>query len=186
MPELDSSNPEASASETSSGVVLRLALRFGVGIGVLCGLWLLGLHLTGNNAFGPKRLLVQFTVPIAVVASQWALRRTLLPEKPKLGRALAVGGLTTVIAAGIAASSLYGLAQGAGEPAMARNRQEMLEIARTERDYLIKRSGSEAAYQQHLQQLSHLSVTDLAQNDFSKILMLGLIFALPGGIFFRE
>jgi hypothetical protein len=186
MAEMNLPETTAPQSDSSSGMVWRLALRFGVGVGLLCSLWLLGLHLTGNNAFGPKRLMVQFTVPIAVVACQWALRRALLPGKPGFGRALAAGGLTTVIGAAIAAGSLYGLANGAGETAMARNRSEMLAIARAEREYLLKRAGSEAAYQQHLTQLSKLTVTDLAQNDFSKILMLGLIFGLPGAVFFRE
>lgn len=166
--------------------VWRWALRFGVGVGVLCALWLVLLQLTGNNPFGPKRLLAQFTVPIAVVASQWALRRGLRPEKPGVGRALAVGGLTAVLAALIAASSLYSLGRSAGPEALQRNRAEMQEIARAEHEYLVTQGGGEAAYQQRLQQLGQLTMTDLAQNDFSKILLLGLMFALPAGVFFRE
>lgn len=165
---------------------MRWALRFGVGAGVLCALWLVVLQLTGNNPFGPKRLLAQFMVPLAVVTSQWALRRSLRPEKPGVGRALAVGGLTAVVAALIAASSLYSLGQSMGPTALQRSRAEMQEIARAERDYLIKQGGSEAAYQQRLRQLGQLTMADLAQNDFSKILLLGLMFALPAGVFFRE
>lgn len=175
-----------SVAQAAPGGVLRWALRFGVGAGVLCALWLLVLQFTGNNPFGPKRLLAQFTVPIAVVASQWALRRGLRPEKPGVGRSLAVGGLTTVLAALIAASSLYSLGQSAGPVALERNRAELQEIARAEREYLVKQGGSEAAYQQRLQQLGQLTMMDLAQNDFSKILLLGLMFALPAGVFFRE
>ena len=186
MAELNSPKTGASPTETASATTVRTALRFGVGIGVACGLWLLGLHLTGNNAFGPKRLLVHFAVPVAVVLSQWALRRALLPGKPGLGRALGVGALTALIAATVAAASVLGLSQVAGEPALERNRQELLTIARAERANLLKHSGGEAGYQQHLAYLGQLSARDLAQNDFSKILLLGLIFALPGGIFFRE
>ena len=174
-----------SSEKPTSGAVLRWALRFGVGAGVLCALWLVGLQLTGNNPFGPKRLLAHFTVPIAVVASQYMLRRSLRPEKPGVGRALAVGGLTAILAALIAASSLYSLGRGAGPRAVETSRTELLEIARAEREYLVKQGG-EAAYQQQLRQLERLTITDIAQNDFSKILMLGLIFALPAGVFFRE
>ena len=170
----------------AAGGVLRWALRHGVGVGILCALWFVTLHLTGNNPFGPKRLLAEFTVPIAVVASQWALRRSVQPGKPGVGRSLAVGGLTAVLAALIAASSLYSLGQGAGPAAWQRNRAEMQEIARSERDYLVKQGGGETAYQLQLQQLGRLTATDLAQNDFSKILLLGLMFALPAGVFFRE
>lgn len=165
---------------------MRWALRGGVGVGVLCALWLVLLQLTGNNPFGPKRLLAQFTVPIAVVASQWAFRRSVQPGKPGLGRSLAVGGLATVLAALIAASSLYSLGQSAGPEALRRNREEMQEIARSEHDYLVKQGGSEAAYRQQLRQLGQLTMADLAQNDFSKILLLGFIFALPAGVFLRE
>ena len=171
--------------EPAEGGVLRWALRFGVGVGMLCALWLVLLQLTSNNPFGPKRLLAQFTVPIAVVASQWAFWRSVRPGNPGLGRSLVVGGLTTLLAALIAATSLYSLGQSAGPEALRRNQAEMLEIARSERDYLVKQGG-EAAYQQRLQQLGQLTMADLAQNDFSKILLLGLMFALPAGVFFRE
>lgn len=175
-----------SIERPATGSVWRWALRFGVGVGMLCALWLVVLQLTGNNPFGPKRLLAQFTVPIAVVASQWALRRSVLPGKPGLGRALGVGGLTTVLAATIAATSLYSLGQSAGPGALEKNRAEMQEIARSEHDYLVQQGGSEAAYQQQLWQLGQLTMADLAQNDFSKIMLLGLMFALPAGVFLRE
>lgn len=166
--------------------MLRLGLRFGVGMGVAYGLWLWGLHLTGNNAFGPKRMIFWFVVPVAVVASQWLLRRMFWPGAPGVGRALGVGGLTALLAAGIGAASLLGLAQGAGEPALALNRRELLEIAASQRELMVKQAGSEAAYQAHLERLRHLTAEDLARNDFSKILLLGLLFGLPAGVFLRE
>jgi len=180
------SQTEASSDNNSNSAMLRQALQFGVGIGLLCALWMLGLHLTGNNAFGPKRLLMHFAVPVAVVLSQWTLRRVVRPGKPGLGRSLGVGVLTTVVAATITAGSVLALGAGAGEPAMERNRQELLGIAQAEKVNLLKSGGGEAGYQQHLAFLAKLSAKDIAQNDFSKILLLGLIFAIPGGIFFRE
>ena len=171
--------------ETRSGMVGRWALRFGVGAGVLCAVWMLGLHLTGNNAFGPKRILPQFLVPVAAVASQWALRRSVRPSKAGLGRAVGVGVLTAMVAALIAASSLYSLGQSAGPEALRLNRAEMVEIARSQRDYLVK-EGGQAAYEQQLQQLEHVTMADIARSDFIKILLLGLMFALPAGVFLRE
>ena len=169
-----------------AGWTLRLGLRFGVGMGVGYGLWLWGLHLTGNNAFGPKRMVFWFAVPLAVVASQWLLRRVFRPGAPGVGRALGVGGLTAVLAAGIGTACLLGLARGAGEAAQELNRRELLEIAESQRELMVKQAGSEAAYQAHLERLKHLTADDLARNDFSKILLLGLLFGLPAGVFLRE
>ena len=58
--------------------VRRVALWFGGGVGVLCSVWIMGLHLTGNNAFGPKQLLAELLVPFVALTSQWVLRRRLL------------------------------------------------------------------------------------------------------------
>jgi hypothetical protein len=175
-----------SLEKSALGSVLRWALRFGVGAGALYALWLVGLKLTGNNPFGAKRVLMQFAVPIAVVASQWMLRRSMQPGRPGLRRALGVGVLTALLGAMIAAGSLYSLGQAATPQALQRNRTEMLAIARLERDYFVKQGGGEAVYQQRLRQLEQLTIGEVAQSDFSKILLLGLMFALPAGIFLRE
>lgn len=184
----DSSSHQNTSAPVAAGSewVLRLALRFGVGIGLAYAVWLLGLHLTGNNAFGPKRLVAQFAIPPAVVASQWMLRRVLRPAKPGLGRALAVGGLTAVLAATLAATSVYGLGVGVGESAMTRTRTELLEIARSQKTFLMKQLGSEAAYNRNIQQVQQLTLSDIARDDFSKILVLGMLVAIPAGIFLRE
>lgn len=174
-----------SSEENQAGMVGRWALRFGVGAGVLCAVWMLILHLTGNNAFGPKHILPQFLVPVAAVASQWALRRSIRPSKAGLGRAVGVGALTALLAALIAASSLYSLGQSVGPAALQLNRAEMVEIARSQRDYLVK-EGGQAAYEQQLRQLQQVTLADIAQSDFVKILLLGLMFALPTGVFLRE
>ncbi len=174
-----------SSEKNASGVVWQWALRFGVAAGVLCALWMLGLQLTGNNAFGPKRILPQFLVPIAAVASQWTLRRSVRPSKAGLGRAVGVGALTTLLAALIAASSLYSLGRAAGPEALRLNRIEMIEIARSQQAYLVK-EGGQAAYKKQLLELEQVTLADIAQSDFIKILLLGLMFALPAGIFLRE
>lgn len=173
------------SEKNAPGVVWRWALRFGVAAGVVCALWMLGLQLTGNNAFGPKRILPQFLVPIAAVASQWVLRRSVRPSKAGLGRAVGVGALTALLAALIAASSLYSLGRAAGPEALRLNRTEMLEIARSQRDYFVK-EGGQAAYEKQLRDLEQVTLADIAQSDFVKILILGLMFALPAGVFLRE
>ncbi len=177
--------PNQNAADPA-GIVLRLALRGGVGVGVVCALWMLGLHLTGNNAFGPKQLLAQLLVPLVAVGNEWWLRRQLAPQKPGLARSLGVGLLTVVIAAVVSASSLVGLAHGAGEPALARNRAEIREIVQAQQRENAKVIIPEAQQRAQLQQVDDLTVGNLASSNFTQVLLLGLILAVPAGIFLRE
>ena len=176
----------SSPASTSNGAVWRLALRFGVGAGVFCCLWMVGLQLSGNNGFGPKQLLAQLLVPLAAVAAEWLLRRQLHPAKPGLGRSVGVGVLTALIAGVVSASSLVGLAYGAGEGALARNRAEVLEIVRAQQRENTKVKLSEQQRQQQQQQVAHLTIGDMAMGNFTQVVLLGLVLALPAGIFLRE
>jgi hypothetical protein len=184
MPDQNLPTIDAPEIKIAAEIMVRLAVQFGVGVGLVCGLWLLGLHLTGNNAFGPKHIIVYFLVPLAVIASQWVLRQRLAPAKPGLGRALAVGVLTAVLAASVAAASVIGVGNTVGKQAMDRNRQEMLVIAKVERANIEKLSGK-AGYQSQLEHLARVTVQDIALNDFRSLLLVA-IFALPGAVFFRE
>ena len=168
------------------GLVRRLALQWGGGAGLACGLWMVGLQLTGNNGFGPKQILAQLLVPLAALASEWFLRRRLKPEKPGLARSLGVGLLTVLVAATISAASVLGLAYGAGEPALARNRAEVAEIVRAQLRENPKVKHSEREVQEQLQNVAQLSAKDLAVSNFTVVLLFGLVLGLPGGIFFRE
>ena len=170
----------------SSGLVVRLAVRCGVAVGLACALWMLGLHVTGNNSFGPKLLLAQLLVPLVAVGSEWWLRRKTSPEKPGLGRSLGVGVLTVVIAALISASSLMGLARGAGEPALARHRAEVLEIVRAQQRENTKVKLTEQQQRDQIQNVERLTVGGMAISNFTQVLLLGLVLALPAGIFLRE
>lgn len=181
-----SNEPPPSAPNPEVGLVLRLALRFGVGIGLVCAVWMLGLQLSGNNAFGPKQLLAQLLVPMAALVSEWLLRRQLRPIKPGLSRALGVGILTVLFAAMISASSLVGLAHGAGEPALARHRTEMLEIVQAQQRENPKVKLSEQLMQQQVRNVQNLTIGDMAVSNFTQVLLLGLALAVPGGIFLRE
>ena len=176
-------NPEPASS---SRLVTRLAIRFGAGAGLLCSLWMVGLQLTGSNGFGPKQILAQLLVPLAALASEWLLRKKLQPEKPGLGRSLGVGGLTILIAAVISAGSVLGLAYGAGEPALARNRAEVTEIVRAQLRENPKVKRSEREVEQQMQNVANLTVKDLVVSNFTVVVLFGLVLGLPGGIFFRE
>lgn len=186
MQSVDSLNKPASVTAPASGLVLRTALRFGVGVGVLCGFWMLGLQLTGNNAFGPKQMLAQLLVPLAVVGSQWLVRRQSAPGRPGLGRTMAVGGLTALFAALISAASVVGLANGVGETALARHRAEALEIVQMQHAETPKAKRNATLEKQQLQKVANLTVSDMAVGNFSLVLLVGLLLAFPGGIYFRE
>jgi|GEM_PF-950308 len=187
--------------DAHTGLVTRLALRFGVGVGILNAAWLLGLQLTGNNAFGPKQVLAQLLVPLAALVSQWLLRQQLVPDKPGVGRALGVGGLTVLVAALISASSVAGLASGVGEAALARNRAELTEITLADQQarlqtqnqpgkpaQLTLEQGRQQAemFRQQLEITRHLSVGRMVLANFINVLQWGMLLAVPGGIFFRE
>ena len=172
--------------EPSYRLVTQLALRFGGSVGLVFAVWIVILQLTGSNGFGPKQILAQLLVPLAAVASEWFLRRKLAPEKPGLRRSLAVGTLTVLIAAVISAGSVLGLAYGAGEPALARNRAEVEEIVRAQQRENPKVQRSEQEKQQQMNNVATLTVRGLVASNFTLVLLLGMVLGLPGGIFFRE
>lgn len=178
--------PASPASPATVGVG-QLALRFGVAGGVLCSGWMLVLLLTGSNPFGPKQLLVQLLVPMLAVAAQWRLRQRLAPSKPGIGRQFTLGGLVVLLAALISASSVVGLADGAGkDKLLTMTRQETREILQADLQARPKKQRDPAQEQQQLAALEQLSIGDIAVNIFTKTLLLGLALAVPGGIFFRE
>ncbi|MBF9144188.1 DUF4199 domain-containing protein [Hymenobacter properus] len=179
----ESMTPQA---DSSARVVTRLALQYGVGIGLVCVVWMVGLQLTGNNGFGPKQLMAQLLVPLVAVASQWQLRRQLKPAKPGLGRSLGVGVLTTLLAAVVSAVGVMGLAAGAGEVAVDRHRAEVKEIVQAQQREAAKQGVSAALRQQQMQQIDHLTVGNIASSNFLQVLVLGLVLAVPAGIFLRE
>ena len=178
--------PTPAPNPSATRLVIWLAVRFGVAAGLVCALWMVGLQLTGNNGFGPKQILAQLLVPLVVLASEWFLRRQLKPEKPGLGRSLGVGGLTALVAAAISAGSLVGLAYGAGEPALARHRAEVLEIVHAQQRENAKVVVPVQQQQQQLQQVGNMTVGDMAASNFLQVLILGLVLAVPAGIFLRE
>ena len=128
----------------------------------------------------------QLLVPLAVAGSQWLLRRMLAPQRPGVGRALAVGWLTAAIAALIAAGSVWGLAHGVGEAALAKNRAEMIEIVRVQQEVRDKQKRNAQFEAQELKQMAELSTGDLALGTFTRVLLLGVVLAVPSGLFLRK
>lgn len=170
-----------------AGGVGQLALRFGVAGGILSAGWMLLLLAMGSNPFGPKQLLAQLLVPMLAVAAQWRLRQRLAPEWPGIGRQLMLGGLVVLLAALISASSVVGLADGAGkDKLLVQQRRELREIFQADIQALPKKQRDPALEQQQLAVIEQYSISDIAENVFAKTLLLGLALAVPGGIFFRE
>ena len=178
--------PDTRVVHVPPGAVQQLALRFGLGAGLACVVWMVGLQLAGNNGFGPKQILAQLLVPLAVVASQWLLRKAAKPDKPGLGATLGVGVLTALLAAAISAMGTVGLAYGAGEPALARHRAEVLEIVQAQQRENPKAVASVVVQQQQVAQVQQMTVGNMASSNFLQVLVLGLVLAIPVGIFLRE
>jgi hypothetical protein len=165
---------------------MRLALRFGAGAGLVCAAWLLFLQWSGNNPFSPKQIMGLLVVPFVAAGSQWFLRRKMAPVRPGVGRTLAVGGLTVVLAALLAAASVWGLAHVVAEPVLAQNRRELIEITRVQQRLRPKEKRNAEFEKQELAQAANLSVADMARGTFTWTVLLGLMLALPSGIFLRK
>lgn len=178
--------PDTREVKVPAGAMKGLIARFGLGAGLACVVWMVGLQLTGNNGFGPKQILAQLLVPLAVVASQWLLRKAAQPNKPGLSAALGVGVGTALLAAALSAVGTVGLAYGAGEKAVARHRAEVLEIVQAQQRENPKAVTSAAVRQQQVQQVQQLTVGNMATSNFLQVLVLGLVLAVPAGIFLRE
>lgn len=181
-----SAQPKISGTNPSAQLPTRLAVRAGLGVGLVCVLWMAGLQLTGNNSFGPKQILAQMLVPLVAVANEWWLRQQLKPAKPGLGRSLKVGLLTVLIAAVLSGLGVLGLAYGAGETALARNRAEVAEIVRVQQENSKVKQTEAQIRQQEQNLVSMTTAQGLAISTFERVLLFGLVLALPGGIFFRE
>jgi hypothetical protein len=179
--------PKFTRAEASAELATRLAIRAGLGVGLVCVLWMVALQLTGNNSFGPKQIMAQMLVPLVAVGNEWWLRQQLKPEKPGLGRSLKVGLLTVLIAAVVAGVGVLGMAYGAGNEALERNREEVTEIVRVQQQENSKTKPSEQQVRQQAQNVASMTTAQgLALSTFERVLLFGLVLALPGGIFFRE
>jgi hypothetical protein len=153
---------------------------------MVCAAWLLFLQWSGNNPFSPKQIMGLLVVPFVAAGSQWALRSKVAPQRPGIGRTLAVGGLTVLLAALLAAGSVWALAHAVGEPALTRNRSELIEITKVQQQLRPKEKRNAAFEKQELAQAATLSIGDMARGTFTWTLLLGLLLAVPSGIFLRK
>jgi hypothetical protein len=153
---------------------------------MVCAAWLLFLQWSGNNPFSPKQIMGLLVVPFVAAASQWALRSKVAPQRPGVGRVLAVGGLTVLLAALLAAGSVWALGHAVGEQGLARNRSEIIEIIKVQQKLRPKEKRNAEFEKQELVQANALSISDLAKQTFKLTLTLGLFLAVPSGIFLRK
>jgi hypothetical protein len=172
------------STSASAQPVLRTALLFGTGLGVLALVWVFILMMTGSNPYGPRRLMTVPLVPIAVLASQWFVRRY-YPSGPGIGKSILTGLLTALFASATSAVTLYGVARSANPVLLERNAEEAKQILQSARSYYLKQPGGEEKYKLDQQNIARTPQA-LAQDEFSKKLILGLLFAIPGGIFLRK
>jgi len=95
--------------------------------------------------------------------------------------------LVVLLAALISASSVVGLANGAGpEKLVTLNRTEAREITLADMQARPKQERNAAQEQQQLAKIDRLTINDFAISNFTVTLLLGMALAVPGGIFFRE
>jgi hypothetical protein len=170
---------------SSNRVIVGYALRYGVGAGVLCLVWVIALYISDNNPYGPKRLLSVFVPPLAAVASQWAVRKAFLPAGPGLRRVLITGILTAILAAVTSAIGVYGFARITGQAPIKRHLVEMRALLEASKAEFVKQAGGEAQYERARASLASTPQA-LAGDDFEKKLIFGLLLSLPGGVFFRK
>lgn len=167
--------------------ILRTALLFGTGVGLLSLLWLLYLYLAGHNPYGPKRLMSTVLLPFAAVLCQWYVRRYFQPNGPGLGRAVLTGILTVVFASVISAAGLYGFARAAGPELIEKNGAEMRAILQAGRGIYLKQRDGAKRFKLEEKALQHNpQASELALDEFYKKLILGVLFVLPGAVFFRK
>ncbi|RAK62974.1 DUF4199 domain-containing protein [Hymenobacter edaphi] len=167
--------------------VIRTALRVGVVAGVICIAWTVLLYATGQNPFGPKRLMSILVAPVAAVVAQWQVRKQ-YREWASLGRQLLVGLVAAGLTAVLSALGTYSVARAGGEPLLRRNLEESTSIVRASRRQFSEKELSTAAYEANLRSLPVAAGTarGVANEEFQKKLIAGLFLILPGAIFLRR
>lgn len=176
----------ASTSSSSSHPVLRTAVLYGAATGALCIAWVLFLHLTGNNAYGPKRTLSDFFTPVAAIISQILLRRY-YAEGPGLWKAIGVGLLTTVVGASIAAVGLYTFSRLTGPGLIEQHLVEARQLLENAKDFYLKQpnGNGKQQYAAALRDLAHTPAA-FAQDELFKKMIFGVLLSIPGGVFLRK
>lgn len=163
---------------------LRTAVRVGGIAGALCVAWVLMLYFTDQNPYGPKRLMTVFVPPVAVLVAQWSARKH-APNKFGFLTALMTGVVALLITASLSGLGVYTLARMGNPKLIEQNRVQMERMIQAERANFMKEKGGKEQYERSLRGIAS-TPAGLAQDDFSKKLLAGLFFFLPGAIFFRK
>jgi Protein of unknown function (DUF4199) len=166
---------------------MRTVLRVGLLAGAVCIAWTVLLYATGQSPFGPKRLMTIFAAPVAAVVAQWRVRKH-HREVASLGRQLLVGLVAVGTTAALSAVGVYSVARIGGEPLMQKNLAEATRIVQASRRQFNEKQLSQAAYEDNLRSLPAAAGTaqGVANEDFQKKLLLGLLLTVPGAIFLRR
>lgn len=164
--------------------VAKTALRVGLLAGLLCAAWLVILYAADQNPYGPKRLMTFFVSPVAAVVAEWLLKRR-HREVATFGRQLLTGLLTVLVTATLAGTGMYSLARLTGLKLIEENRREMEQVLRAERANFLKQKGGKEQYERTLAGIAR-TPQELAMDEFSKKLLLGLLLAVPGAVFLRR
>ena len=166
---------------------MRTVLRVGLLAGAVCIAWTVLLYVTGQSPFGPKRLMTIFVAPIAGVVAQWQVRKH-HREVASLGRQLLVGLVAVGLTAALSAVGVYSVARIGGEPLMQKNLAEATRIVQASRRQFGEKELSKVAYEANLRSLPAAAGTaqGVANEDFQKKLLLGLLLTVPGAIFLRR
>ncbi|WP_345225177.1 DUF4199 domain-containing protein [Hymenobacter koreensis] len=167
--------------------VFLTALRFGIGAAALGVLWVLFLYWTGQNPLGPKRTVAYLVPPVAALASQWFVRRY-YSEGPGLLKAWGTGLATVLVAASLSAIGVYGVGRMGGTKLLQRNLAEESRLLDAARKEFGTDQLNQEVYAQAKRSLPLTAGTPqgVANVDFQKKMLLGLLLSIPGGIFFRK
>ena len=167
--------------------VMRTTLRVGLVAGALCVAWMVVLYATGQNPFGPKRLMSTFVAPVAAVVAQWQVRKHHRAQA-SLGWQVVVGLVAVGLTAVLSGVGAYSVARVGGEPLLRRNLAEATRIVQASRKQFSEKQLSKAAYEANLRSLPTAAGTaqGVANEEFNKKLIAGLLIILPGAIFLRR
>ncbi|GGG47120.1 hypothetical protein GCM10011378_24160 [Hymenobacter glacieicola] len=159
-------------------------MLYGLLTGALCIAWFLFLHLTGNNAYGPKRTLSDFFPPVAAIISQILLRRY-YADGPGLGKSIGVGLLTTLVGASVAAVGLYTFSRLTGPALIEQHLVEARQLLTNAQDFYLKQPNGRQQYEAALRDLAHTPAA-FAQDELFKKMIFGVLLSIPGGVFLRK
>ena len=164
--------------------------RTGVKFGVLCGLAgfaiVLLIYFAGINPYGQMSMWSWVLIPVAVF---WGLSYFKRYNDQELGfvKALKVGFFIAFYAALCSAMLLYVFSVVTGFEPIERHIAEMKAMLETTRDAALQSKVlSQEAYERTYNDLDKTTPGMLAVDDFVKRMVVGVLAAVVGAVFFRK